>query len=69
MLRDVVSAGMHDGERQGRQHQDGQQMDRAPQPQSRIVWMKNELIATISVSVTHDQPIRRCGIGPFGAVS
>ena len=32
MLRDVVPAGMHHRERQCRQHQDGQQMDRAPRP-------------------------------------
>jgi hypothetical protein len=38
-------------------------------PRSRIVWMNNELTATVSISMTHDQPIRRCGIVPFGAVS
>jgi len=31
--------------------------------------MKNELIATVSISVAHDHPIRRCGIVPFGAES
>jgi len=31
--------------------------------------MKNELIATVSISVAHDHPIRRCRIVPFGAES
>ena len=38
-------------------------------PHRRMMWMKNELIATVSISVAHDHPIRRCGIVPFGAES
>ena len=38
-------------------------------PHNRIVWMNKELTATVSISKTHDQPIIRCGIVPFGAVS
>ena len=38
-------------------------------PHSRIVWMKSELPATVSISAAHTQPQRRCGIVPFGAES
>ena len=38
-------------------------------PHSRILWMNKELTAMVSINMTQDQPIRRCGIVPFGAVS
>ena len=38
-------------------------------PHSRIVWMKNELTTTASISPAQTQPNRRCGIVPFGADS
>src|ERR1700730_15450269 len=38
-------------------------------PHSRIVWMKNELSTTASISTAQIQPIARCGIVPFGAAS
>src|SRR5437899_9688784 len=38
-------------------------------PHSRIVWIKNELSTTVSISPAQTQPTVRCGIVPFGAAS
>src|SRR5579864_4404351 len=38
-------------------------------PHRRIVWMKNEVTTIVSISNTHTQPTRRCGIVPLGAAS
>src|ERR1700731_4019128 len=38
-------------------------------PHSRIVWMKNELSTTASISPAQIQPNVRCGIVPFGAAN
>jgi hypothetical protein len=53
MGRDVMPARLKNGERNDRQREQGQQVDGAPRPHIRMVWMKSELPATRTMRSAH----------------
>ncbi len=66
---DTMTSGMHDGERQRREREDREQMNRAPWPHTRRSWIQNKVAATMTMSTTQIQPMVRWGSVPLGAAS
>src|SRR5262245_27943356 len=66
---DAMPPGMGDGERQHREGEDREQVDRAPWPPNAQVVDPERSRRPITMSKTQIQPIVRWGSVPFGAAS
>src|SRR5437667_6913664 len=69
MFGDLVPVRPQDGQRKHDQHDDRQQVNRAPGTDQPDLVDPEELIATVTMSRTQTQPTVRWGKVPFGAAN